>query len=108
MEYIANGEFLGYSVVGLDGSMYYVVYAPIEIGNTGTPWSIGIAVPIGKVMAKATKNFRVSILVGIIGLLILSLIIYTISNNITIPILKISSFLIKSNQSIKPITAKAI
>ncbi|MCK5028662.1 MAG: GAF domain-containing protein [Bacteroidales bacterium] len=93
MEHIANGEFLGYSVVGLDGSMYYVVYAPIEIGNTGTPWSIGIAVPIGKVMAKATKNFRVSILVGIIGLLILSFIIYTISNNITIPILKITDFL---------------
>jgi methyl-accepting chemotaxis protein len=93
MEHIANGKFLGYSVVGLDGSMYYVVYAPIKIGNTGTPWSIGIAVPIGKVMAKAKRNFRVSILVGIIGLLILSFIIYTISNNITIPILKITEFL---------------
>jgi len=93
MKHIAEGEFLGYSVVGVDGSMYYVVYAPIEIGNSGTPWSIGIAVPIGQVMSKATKNFKVSIFVGIIGLLILSLIIYTISNNITNPILKITEFL---------------
>ncbi len=93
MEYITEGEFLGYSVVGLDGSMYYVVYAPIEIGNTGTPWSIGIAVPIGNVMLKAKRNFRISLIVGVVGLLILSLIIYTISKNITNPILKITEFL---------------
>ncbi|MFC2096316.1 cache domain-containing protein [Bacteroidota bacterium] len=93
MENITKGQFLSYSVVGLSGSMYYVVYAPIEIGNTGTPWSIGIAVPIDQVMSKARRNFRISIIVGIIGLLILSLVIYTISNNITTPIIKITEFL---------------
>lgn len=95
MEHIADGEFLSYTVLGLSGDMYYVVYAPIEIGNTGTPWSIGIAVPIDQVMSKARRNFRISILVGIVGLLILSLVIYTISNNITNPILMITDFLKK-------------
>ncbi|MFC2151362.1 GAF domain-containing protein [Bacteroidota bacterium] len=93
MEHIVEGELLSYTVIGLDGSMYYVVYAPITIGNTGTPWSIGIAVPIDQVMAKAKSNFRISILVGIVGMLILSLVIYFISNNITTPILKITKFL---------------
>jgi methyl-accepting chemotaxis protein len=92
-KHIKEGTFLSYDVVGLDGSMYYVAYAPIQIGNTGSPWSIGIAVPIGKVMQKANKNFQISIGVGVIGLLILSLIIYLISNSITVPILKITAYL---------------
>jgi len=95
MEHIKEGEFLSYEVIGLDGSMYYDVYAPVVIGETGTPWSIGIAVPMDQVMFKASKNFRISIFVGIIGLLILSLVIYFISNNITNPINKITNLLEK-------------
>jgi len=98
MEHIRNGEFLSYTINGLDGAMYYVVYAPIKIGNTGTPWSIGIAVPMDQVMSKARRNFRISIIVGIVGLLILSLVIYTISNSITNPILKITEFLKKLSE----------
>ncbi|MCB2194226.1 MAG: GAF domain-containing protein [Bacteroidetes bacterium] len=98
MEHITAGEFLSYTIPGLSGDMYYVVYAPIEIGNTGTPWSIGIAVPIDQVMSKARRNFRISILVGIIGLLILSLVIYSISNSITKPILLITNFLKKLSE----------
>ena len=94
-EHVENGEFLGYSVIGLDGSMYYVVYAPITIGNTDTPWAIGIAVPIENVMSKANRNFNISLIVGILGIALLSLVIYFISNNITVPILKITDFLKK-------------
>ena len=93
MEHIARGLFLSYEVIGLDGSLYYDVYAPIQIGNTGTPWSIGIAVPIDQVMEKANRNFKISMLVGFFGLFILSLVIYFISNSITKPILKVTEFL---------------
>ncbi|MEA3318004.1 MAG: cache domain-containing protein [Bacteroidota bacterium] len=92
-QHIKEGKFLSYFVVGLDGSMYYSVYAPIKIGNTTTPWSIGIAVPIDEVMMKANQNFKISIIVGIIGLILLSIVIYIISNTITNPILKITNFL---------------
>lgn len=90
---IKEGKYIGYEVVGLSGSMYYVAYAPIQIGTTNTPWAIGIAVPIGKVMQKANRNFQISILVGFIGLLILSLVIYLISKNITNPINRITDYL---------------
>jgi methyl-accepting chemotaxis protein len=93
MEHIAKGEFLSYEVVGLSGSLYYDVYAPIHIGNTGTPWSIGIAVPIDQVMEKANRNFNISLAVGILGLLLLSLVIYFISNSITKPVLQVTDFL---------------
>lgn len=92
-EHIAKGDFLSYEVIGLDKSVYYDVYAPIKIGNTGTPWSIGIAVPMDYVMKNANQNFRISILVGLIGIIILSLVIYYISNSITNPILKVTQFL---------------
>jgi len=93
MKHITEGKFLSYSVKGLSDDMYYVAYAPVTIGDTNTPWSIGIAVPIDQVMSKARRNFRISIIVGLIGLLILSLVIYTISNSITKPILKITEYL---------------
>jgi len=93
MEHIAEGKFLSYEVTGLDGSLYYDVYAPIKIGNTETPWSIGIAVPLDQVMEKANRNFRISIVVGLFGILILSIVIYYISNSITNPILKVTNFL---------------
>jgi len=98
MEHIEKGEFLSYTVKGLDGSLYYDVYAPIKIGNIDKSWSIGVAVPIEHVMAKATRSFWISILVGIVGLLILSLVIYYISNSITKPILKITDYLKRLSQ----------
>jgi len=98
MEHIEKGELLSYTVEGLDGSLYYDVYAPIEIGSIDKPWSIGVAVPIEKVMEKATRSFWISILVGVAGLLILSLVIYYISNSITKPVLNITDYLNRLSQ----------
>jgi methyl-accepting chemotaxis protein len=92
-EHITEGKFLSYFIDGLDGSKFYTAYAPITIGNTTTPWAIGIAVPIDQVMLKANKNFKISIIVGLIGLILLSIVIYIISNTITNPILKLTDFL---------------
>jgi len=44
-------------------------------------------------MEKANRNFNISLAVGILGLLILSLVIYFISNSITKPVLKVTDFL---------------
>ncbi|MFP4047357.1 MAG: GAF domain-containing protein [Bacteroidales bacterium] len=71
----------------------YVSYAPIEIGKTGTPWYLGISVPVSSIMDEADKNFIVSLIVGLLGLLILSLVIYTITRNITNPIEQVTQVL---------------
>lgn len=67
------------------GQIYYSI-APINIGNTGTPWALGIRVPNDVIMADANRHFFISILVGLLGLSILSIIIWRISVNITQPI----------------------
>ncbi len=67
------------------GQMYYTI-APIQIGNTKTPWAIGIRVPIDVIMEEANSHFYTSLFVGMLGLIALSLIIWQISLNITRPL----------------------
>jgi methyl-accepting chemotaxis protein len=68
----------------------YVTYAPIEIGDTGMYWYLGISAPISSIKKEANRNFLISLIVGLIGLIILSTVIYWVAKNITIPIEKIT------------------
>ena len=83
-ERIKNGE--KFSVISKNskfGKNSYVSFAPLSIGNTTTPWSVVIVVPVDIIMKEANKHFYISIIVGIIGSLILFLLIWFISHNIT-------------------------
>ena len=71
----------------------YVSYAPVRIGRTGTPWYLGIAVPVDQIMAQADQHFMISLIVGIVGLLILSGVIYYITRSITHPIERVTRVL---------------
>jgi len=74
---------------------HYIAFAPIKIGQANTPWFLGVSVPLNSIMAQADRNFMISILVGFFGLLILSLVIYIITKNISDPIQDITGFLKK-------------
>jgi len=71
----------------------YVSYVPIQIGRTGTPWYLGISVPVDSIMQEADRNFIISLIVGLLGLLILSGVIYSITQGITRPIEKVTAAL---------------
>ena len=71
----------------------YVSYAPVRIGHTETPWFIGISVPVSSIMKEADRNFIISLLVGLIGLLILGTVIYFITKSITNPVEKVTNVL---------------
>jgi len=92
-ENIKNGEPFNYISKDESGVENYVSYAPIVVGETNTPWSIAISVPVNVIMAEANKNFKISLLVGIIGILVLVLVIAIISKNITNPLTKITELL---------------
>ena len=77
---------------------YFVAFAPITIGRTNKPWFLGVSVPINSIMAQADRNFMIAIIVGIIGIFLLSLAIYIITKNISDPIQKITGFLKKLAQ----------
>ncbi len=92
---ISQGKSLSYTSIDENGVENYVSYAPIFVGKTGTPWSIAISVPVKTIMAKANRNFTISMIVGIIGILLIVLVIAFISKNITNPLSKITSLLNK-------------
>ena len=64
----------------------YISFAPLTIGNTTTPWSLGIDVPINIIIEKARQHLRISIIVGLIGLILLSIFIWLISQSVSKPL----------------------
>jgi signal transduction histidine kinase len=84
---IRTGEKFSFLTEGTKfGKKAYVSFAPLEVGNTDSPWSVGIVVPMNLIMQEANKTFYISIFAGLTGLLILTVIIWIISHNITLPL----------------------
>ena len=86
-EAISKGN--NFSTVRMSNSLkedVYSVYVPINFGNVKTPWSLNVNVPMSIITEKVNEIRNYSIIMGIISLLILFIILYFISNNITKPI----------------------
>ncbi|MCK4663482.1 MAG: bacteriohemerythrin [Bacteroidales bacterium] len=88
-ENIQNGEFFSFTIKNKNtGKSIYYSFAPLFIGETITPWSLAINVPVDVIIAKANRSFYISILVGIIGLILLTIVIWFIAKNISNPLIK--------------------
>jgi PAS domain S-box-containing protein len=95
LESIQEANSFSITTVDSLNKKHYIAFAPIKIGNANTPWFLGVSVPLNSIMAQADRNFMISILVGFFGLLVLSLVIYIITKNISDPIQDITGFLKK-------------
>ncbi|MBN1650566.1 MAG: HAMP domain-containing protein [Bacteroidales bacterium] len=71
-----------------DHNEYFVAMEPISIGNADKMWMMGIEVPVKIVMKEANIVFRNTLIVGILGLLILFVLVYFISDAISKPIIE--------------------
>lgn len=71
----------------------FVTFAPLVVGNTGTPWSLGIVVPVKEIVYDANISLFVSLGLGILGILILAVIISLLIVKVTKPIEYITSSL---------------
>lgn len=71
----------------------YHTFIPINIGNTQTPWSLCIRVPMKIITSEINNSFRRTIVLGIIGFIILVFIVWYISRRISNPIIKITQSL---------------
>jgi len=83
---LKRGENFSFNTTYRDGKKYYVSIARVPIGNTKTPWYVGLSLPQEVIMESASKNFNISILVGMIGLIIIGVVIWYLANDITRPI----------------------
>jgi len=90
---IKSGETFSYLTKNKNGEDVYFSYAPIIVKRTTTPWSIAISVPVKSMMQIASHNFLISIFVGLIGIILMTLLIYFIGKNISKPIIRITEIL---------------
>ncbi|MFP4419221.1 MAG: ATP-binding protein [Desulfococcaceae bacterium] len=71
----------------VNGQRSFMVISPIDVGHTGTPWSLAISVPVRRVLADAFRLRNNAILIAAISLLlILALVSWIIRAVLTRPI----------------------
>ncbi len=94
VEKLRRGERYSFSFTDkASGKKLFYSISPINIGQTNTPWALGIVVPEDIILAEANKNFNISLIVGIVGVFVLVVIVLILANNITKPIIRITSLL---------------
>ena len=81
---IQSGDFFSFTVFDPDfGEEVYISFAPIEIGRSAKPWSAGIIVPVSEITQPFNQTLIITLIVGSIGLIILTLVIWAIAREIT-------------------------
>ncbi len=81
---IRSGEAFSYSAY--DDSMddeVYVSFAPIAVGRSGNFWSAVIVVPVSEITEDFYATFNLTILIGLVGLILLTYTIWKLANRIT-------------------------
>ncbi|MEO9967365.1 MAG: methyl-accepting chemotaxis protein [Reichenbachiella sp.] len=86
-------SFISYDA-GL-GEEVYVSLAPIPVGRSSDPWAVGMVVPMSEITKSFNATFRTTIIVGLIGLVLLSLVIWSIADQIISSIEKSNDLLKK-------------
>lgn len=93
---IASGEPASFTDYDINGIKSYFSFRPIIVGKTNLPWSLVIIVPQASILEEANHNFIISIIVGVLGLLVLSSVIFFSSlTYIITPVQKITQALKK-------------
>ncbi|RFU65240.1 methyl-accepting chemotaxis protein [Peribacillus glennii] len=64
----------------------YKVYTPIHIGDSTTPWSVGITIPINEITAESDQMLITTIIAGVLALILLAIVVFFATNSIVKPI----------------------
>ncbi|MFN8257616.1 MAG: methyl-accepting chemotaxis protein [Bacteroidales bacterium] len=71
---------------------FYISFAPIKLGEDGRIWALVTETPLSIITSKARQLFWMTILVGLVGLLILSFVISIVLNKLTNRLMKAVEF----------------
>ncbi len=69
------------------GSESYFFFAPLNSGNAPQTWTIGVVVPMKTIRAQANEGLWLTIIIGLVGLILLTLVIIWVSSRITRPLI---------------------
>lgn len=83
---IANGESKNFEFKDVSGVKHFAFITPVKIGKSPKPWSLVVLIPRNEVLAESKGLMFQIMLVGLIGLIILTIIIFLQANQIIKPI----------------------
>jgi methyl-accepting chemotaxis protein len=92
---ISGQQFSMQTTDPLNREKVFISFAPVNIGQTGTPWSFAVVVPVDYIYGDVNKANMTSLLVGLTGLIILGLVIFYIARSISKP-LQTTTIVLKS------------
>ncbi|MDY0163855.1 methyl-accepting chemotaxis protein [Desulfobotulus sp.] len=82
---VAHGKLITeYGRSALLGGRSFTVYAPIQLGNSQGPWSLGLAVSLDKVLEGSRRMRNVSTALGIFSILVLFILVYFIADRMIV------------------------
>ncbi|UII34876.1 GAF domain-containing protein [Fulvivirga ulvae] len=91
---ISHGQsFMVDTEIAKDGELYLLAFAPIELGNSYYPWTIGIIVPRDVILKDVNNSLLRSLLIAIFGIAIIAFVLWKISDNITKPLNKVNALI---------------
>jgi len=70
----------------------YFSFAPIQIGETKTPWSMALVVPKNVFLQQANQSIRYAFFVGLIGFVLIIILVWFIAYNLTKPIIQVANY----------------
>jgi len=90
---IKNGNDLVWiGVSGRTGREVIRCFTPIKFADANSVWSLMVEIPMDEVAAKAHEIVYLTLLIGIIGMIVLTIMLYIIAKSITSPIIKSVAF----------------
>jgi len=86
---IKTGQSVSFNAIDpLSGRKSAFAFEPVQTGNSTTPWSIGISIPLSTINAESNKSLAFTLVIGFLGLVLLSFFISRISRSISSPLKK--------------------
>jgi len=86
---IQKGDLKTFSLYSKNmGKDIFTCVTPIRVGDSVTPWSLCVVVPREETLSEANQLLIKALTVGVIGIIILTLLIYFLADNFIKPIFK--------------------
>jgi len=80
---IKAGKSFGYSNYSyVNNERSYVEYGSFSIGNTNTPWVVGVSIPESKILSSVNSIQRYALVIGLLAISLLTFVVVFIAKNI--------------------------
>ncbi len=74
------------------------ILTPIQVGQSTTPWSVCLSIPVSNIMSEANSAMTSGLIVALLGVIFLGFVIWLIARSITEPIQNTTELLINLAQ----------